>query len=329
MPPEWAPQDWLWIGFPHDPAEWPDLAAAQVQIAAFASAVAESGQEVRLLVRDAANEMRARALTHGAVQLERRGFGDVWLRDTGPLVLTDGAGNRLGQRFGFNGWGGKFLMEGDQTIGAELAKDAGLTVRTGDWVLEGGAIDGDGTGLVVTTEQCLLNPNRNPHLSRDQIEAQLKADLGFARVLWLGEGLLGDHTDGHVDNLARFVGPGRIAIPQASAADDPNRAIFTDAKSRAEAAGLEVLAVPSPGWMGEGDQAEPASYMNFAICNTVVVVPVYGSPLDAEAVATIGAMFPDRAAVGVPADAVLGGGGSFHCASQQMPAAGWAAARRT
>ncbi|WP_347302282.1 agmatine deiminase family protein [Croceibacterium sp. TMG7-5b_MA50] len=321
MPPEWAPQDWLWIGFPHDPAEWPDLAAAQVQLAAFASAVAESGQEVRLLVRDAANEQRARALTHGAVRLERREFGDVWLRDTGPLVLRDGGGRRLGQRFGFNGWGGKFLMAGDETIGAELAGDAGLPVRTADWVLEGGAVDGDGTGLVVTTEQCLLNPNRNPHLSREEIENRLAADLGFDRVLWLGDGLLGDHTDGHVDNLARFVAPGRLALPQASAPDDPNRDVFADARRRAEAAGLEVLTVPSPGWMGEGDQAEPASYMNFVICNRVVVVPTYGSPLDDSAVAAINAMFPDREAIGLWADAILGGGGSFHCASQQMPSA--------
>jgi agmatine deiminase len=321
MPPEWAPQDWLWIGFPHDPAEWPDLAAAQVQLAAFASAVAETGQEVRMLVRDAANEQRARALTHGAVRLERRVFGDVWLRDTGPLVLRDDAGARLGQRFGFNGWGGKFVMDGDQTIGAELAGDAGLDIRTADWVLEGGAIDGDGTGRVVTTEQCLLNPNRNPHLSQAEIEARLIGDLGFDNVLWLGDGLLGDHTDGHVDNLARFVGPGRIAIPQASAPDDPNARVFADARRRVEAAGLEVLAVPSPGWMGEGDQVEPASYMNFAICNQVVVVPTYGSPLDDEAVAAIGAMFTDRQAIGLPADAVLGGGGSFHCASQQMPTA--------
>ena len=322
MPPEWAPQDWLWIGFPHDPAEWPDLPAAQVQIAAFASAVAESGQEVRLIVRDAANEARARALTHGAVRLERREYGDVWLRDTGPLVLLDGQGGRLGQRFGFNGWGGKFVMAGDQTIGAELARDAGLAVREADWVLEGGAIDGDGTGLVVTTEQCLLNPNRNPQLTREAIEARLKTDLGFTRVLWLGQGLVGDHTDGHVDNLARFVGPGRLALPQASAPDDPNAAMFTEARARAEAAGLEVLAVPSPGWMGEGDQAEPASYMNFAICNQLVVVPIYGSPLDEVAVDAIGTMFPDRQAIGLPADAVLGGGGSFHCASQQMPATG-------
>ena len=164
MPPEWAPQDWLWIGFPHDGDEWPGyLARAQEQIAAFANAVAESGQQVRLLVRDAANVARARELTSAAVTLERRTYGDIWLRDTGPLVLTDGT-DRLAKRFGFNGWGGKYEMPGDQTIGAEIARDAGLPVETHDWILEGGAIDGDGTGLVVTTEQCLLNPNRNPPL---------------------------------------------------------------------------------------------------------------------------------------------------------------------
>ena len=170
MPPEWAPQDWLWIGFPHDADEWPAvLPRAQEQIAAFANAVAESGQEVRLLVRDAANEARARQLVTGAVTLERRSYGDVWLRDTGPLVLSDGSGNRAARRFGFNGWGGKYLMDGDQTIGAQLARDAGLDVDVADWILEGGAIDTDGAGQVVTTEQCLLNPNRNPHLSRGDI----------------------------------------------------------------------------------------------------------------------------------------------------------------
>ena len=322
MPPEWAKQDWLWIGFPHDPVEWPEaLSRAQEQIAAFANAVAETGQEVRLLVRDAANEARARQLTSAAVTLERRTYGDVWLRDTGPLVVCDGAGGRRAMRFGFNGWGGKFEMEGDQTIGAEIARDAGLPVETADWILEGGAIDNDGAGTVVTTEQCLLNPNRNPALSRGEIEERLKRDLGFSRVVWLGEGLLNDHTDGHVDNLARFVGPGRIAIPRASMADDPNRAIYDDARARAEDAGLEVCEMPSPGLISAGDFAEPASYMNFTVTTHLVAVPVFGSVHDEEAIAVLGSLFPGRQVVGLPADAVLAGGGGFHCASQQMPAA--------
>lgn len=316
MPPEWAPQDWLWIGFPHDAEEWPGyLGRAQEQIAGFANAVAESGQEVRLLVRDAGNEARARELCSEAVRLERRAYGDIWLRDTGPLVLNDGSALRCR----FNGWGGKYLMEGDQTIGVELARDAGLDVVTSDWILEGGALDGDGTGLVATTEQCLLNPNRNPQLSRAEIEARLARDLGFTRVLWLGDGLINDHTDGHVDNLARFVSGNRLVIPRATGPDDPNAAIYADARARAEDFGVVVVEIPSPGRITRGDWVEPASYVNFAITSHLVVVPTFGSLHDEEGVAAIAELFPDRATVGLPGDAVLAGGGGFHCASQQMP----------
>ena len=322
MPPEWAPQDWLWIGFPHDADEWPGyLPRAQEQIAAFASAVAGSGQEVRLVVRDERNEARARALAGARVILERRAYGDVWLRDTGPLVVADGAGNRVARRFGFNGWGGKYLMEGDQTIGAELAADAGLAVEYRDWVLEGGAVDGDGTGLAVTTEQCLLNPNRNPHLTRAEIEARLARDLGFDRVLWLGDGLINDHTDGHVDNLARFVALNTLALPMATGPDDPNAAIYADARARAGDFGVAIRDVPSPGRIMTGDHVEPASYMNFTVTSRLVVVPTFGSPHDADGVSAVAALFPDRDTIGLPGDAVLAGGGGFHCASQQLPAA--------
>jgi agmatine deiminase len=321
MPAEWAEQEWLWIGFPHDASLWlDDLVPAQEQIAAFANAVAETGQEVRLIVRDAANEVRARQLVSGSVRCERHAYGDIWVRDSGPLVLTGGDSGRLARRFGFNGWGGKYLLDGDQTIGASMAEAAGLAGDQADWILEGGAIDTDGTGLVVTTEQCLLNPNRNPALSREDIELRLRRDLGFSRILWLGEGLQGDHTDGHVDNLARFVAPGTLAIPVATGPDDPNAAVYADARARALDFGLEVRELPSPGRMDDAGIVEPASYMNFAICNKVVVVPTYGSYHDAEAIEAVGALFPGRAAVGIPAAAVLTGGGSFHCASQHAPA---------
>ncbi len=316
MPPEWAPQDWLWIGFPHLAEEWPGfLESAQAQIAAFANAVAESGQEVRLLVRDEANEARARTLVSGKITLERRAYGDVWLRDTGPLVRGDGSALRCG----FNGWGGKYLMDGDQQIGAELAFDGGLPVIDGDWILEGGAIDGDGTGIVLTTEQCLLNPNRNPHLSRGDIEARLARDLGFTSIVWLGDGLINDHTDGHVDNLARFVAPGEVVLPRATGGDDPNASIYANAKARILDAGLTLHQIPSPGLIERDGQIEPASYVNFAITTHLVVVPTFGSPHDEEGVAAIAALFPDRETVGLLGDAVLVGGGGFHCASQQMP----------
>lgn len=322
MPPEWHPQRWLWIGFPHDSVEWPGyLGRAQEQIAAFANAVAESGQEVRLIVRDEANHARAASLCSAAVTLETRRFGDVWLRDTGPLVVAGDGGEMRAMRFGFNGWGGKYLMDGDQEIGAELAGSAGLPVSTADWILEGGALDGDGTGLVVTTEQCLMNPNRNPHLGRADLEARLHRDLGYDRVLWLSEGLINDHTDGHVDNLARFVAPNTLALPHGTGPHDPNEAIYADAKRRAEAAGVMVREVPSPGRVMTGDRIEPASYMNFAITNNLVVVPIYGTMHDEDGVAAIARLFPHRQTIGVLADAVLAGGGSFHCSSQQMPKA--------
>lgn len=321
MPPEWAPQDWLWIGFPHLAEEWPGwLGPAQEQMGAFANAVADSGQEVRLLVRDEANEARARSLVSDSVTLERRSFGDVWLRDTGPLVLS-GPNGRIACRFGFNGWGGKYLMEGDQEIGEELARDAGLPLKVSPMILEGGAVDGDGTGLAATTEQCLLNPNRNPDMTRTAIEVELAKTLGFERLLWLGDGLINDHTDGHVDNLARFVGPGRLVVPEATGADDPNAAIYADAKARAEDFGVEVITIPSPGLITRDGAIEPASYVNFAITTHLVVVPTFGSPHDEAGVEAIAALFPDRATVSLPGDAVLAGGGGFHCASQQMPSA--------
>ena len=196
---------------------------------------------------------------------------------------------------------------------------AGVPLARHGWVLEGGAIDCDGTGLAVTTEQCLLNPNRNPKMDQNEVESHLRRDLGIDRVLWLGEGLLNDHTDGHVDNLARFVAPGVLALPE-PAKDDPNRDVFTDAADRARDFGLTVVGVPSPGRVERHGEIVPASHMNFYIANSVVVVPTYGAPSDAAAVAAIRALFPGRDCIGLRADHILTGGGSFHCITQQQPA---------
>ena len=189
-----------------------------------------------------------------------------------------------------------------------------------DWVLEGGAIDVDGTGLAVTTEQCLLNPNRNPGMSKADVETRLREQLGIERLLWLGDGLLNDHTDGHVDNLARFVAEGTLAIPVPTGTDDPNQQAYADARYRAEAFGLKVKPLPSVGRLERDGEIVPASYMNFYIGNEAVVVPTYGAANDEAAVAAVQALFPDRKAIGFRADHVLTGGGSFHCISQQVPA---------
>jgi agmatine deiminase len=321
QPPEWAKHNFIWIGFPSHFDLWEDdLTPAREEVLAFARAVhAEgAGEEVRLVAADPASVKAAQTAAPWATIVQEM-FGDIWLRDTGPIILKDES-RCSAVSFCFNGWGGKYDLEGDDTIGLRLAQTAGLNATRHEWILEGGAIDGDGTGLLVTTEQCLLNPNRNPGLGRDAIEDRLRADLGATRILWLGDGLINDHTDGHVDNLARFVGEGRLAIPEAAGSDDPNAAIYADARARAEAFGLQVVELPSPGLIEKDGQIIPASYMNFYIGNAAVVVPIYGAANDDAAVAAIGALFPDREAIGIRADHVLTGGGSFHCISQQMPA---------
>lgn len=319
-PPEWAPHAAMWIGFPSDPELWvEDLAPAQEEVAALARALHADGkgEEIILVVAAPEAAAEARRLAPFATVIEQA-FGDIWLRDTGPIVLGAGS-ERRAQGFGFNGWGGKYDLEGDDSIGERLAASASLPYAKADWILEGGAVDGDGSGLFVTTEQCLLNPNRNPSLGREEVERRLARDLGATRVVWLGEGLANDHTDGHVDNLARFVGSGRVALPE-PAEDDPNAAVYADAAARLEAAGLDVVRLPSPGRIEVDGEIIPASYMNFLIGNAAVVVPLYGSANDEAAVAAVQALFPDRLAVGLRADHILTGGGSFHCISQQIPA---------
>lgn len=316
-PPEWAPHAAVWIGFPSHAELWAaDLDPARAEVAAFAAAVHADGRGERVLLVAADDEAAAAAARLAPfAELVVEPFGDIWLRDTGPIVRGDGRA----ADFDFNGWGGKYDLAGDDTIGRRLARRRRLPAEFCNWVLEGGAIDGDGTGLAVTTTQCLLNPNRNPAMSRADIERRLADELGLDRIVWLGEGLLHDHTDGHVDNLARFVAAGRVAIPRA-AENDPNWRVYQLAAQDAQRGGLEVVEVPSPGRVLRDEEIVPASYMNFYIGNAAVVVPTYGAPNDAAAVAAIGALFPGREAVGLRADHILSGGGSLHCISQQIPA---------
>ena len=317
--PEWAPHQAVWIGFPSAADLWlEDLAPAQAEVAAFAAAVHADGkgEEVWLVAADETAGAEARRLAPFArVILEP--FGDIWLRDTAAIIVGSGD-SRKGVDFGFNGWGGKYDLPGDDTIGERLATEASMPCSRLDWILEGGAIDGDGSGTLITTAECLLNPNRNPGMGKEEIEQRLTRDLGASRIVWLGQGLANDHTDGHVDNLARFVAPGRVAIPEATT-DDPNAQAYADAAEALLDADLEVVAIPSPGLVERDGEIVPASYMNFYIGNAAVVVPLYGAPNDGAAVEAIQELFPDRKVVGLRADHILTGGGSFHCISQQVP----------
>lgn len=319
--PEWAQHEAMWIGFPSHADLWEDdLAPAQAEVAALAAALWQDGkgEEIRLVAanEDAAAEAR-RLCPFATVIVEP--FGDIWLRDTGPIVIGSGS-QRRAQGFGFNGWGGKYQLEGDDSIGERLAATAALPFAMSDWILEGGAVDGDGTGTLITTEECLLNANRNPVLDRKAIEERLLRDLGASRIIWLGKGLKNDHTDGHVDNLARFVSQGRVAIPEPTGEDDPNADVYGEAAAALLDADLAVTAIPSPGKVERDGDIVPASYMNFLIGNAAVVVPLYGAPNDDAAVEAIAALFPDHQVIGLRADHILTGGGSFHCISQQVPA---------
>ena len=305
----------MFTAFPSDPELWEgDLHPARAEVAAFVEALAKT-VPVKLLASGELALAAARdAIVHPNVTFLDVPFGDIWLRDTAPIFLT----STIGAAFRFNGWGGKYVLTNDEGLWARVADAAGATVIPHDFVLEGGAIDGDGSGLFVTTEQCLLNPNRNPDLDKPGIERALKLSLGARRILWLGEGLVGDHTDGHVDNLARFIAPGTLMIPTPTT-DDPNSAIFADARARARDGGCVVVDMPSVGRFEDTGDIRPASYMNFVIANGAVIVPQYGAPNDAAAVKALEKAFPRHKVTGLHATHILTGGGSFHCITQQQP----------
>jgi agmatine deiminase len=324
QPPEWAIHDSVWIGFPSATDLWlDDLEGAQAEVAAFARAVhaEERGEVVRLVCATEQAKARAQALAGDCARIDFAPFFDIWLRDTGPIFVRD-KDRVVGLDYLGNGWGGKYPSPLDDALARILCTQADLPRETRDWILEGGAIDIDGAGLCVTTGQCLLNPNRNPGLSRREIEERLCADLGLREILWLGVGLENDHTDGHVDNIARFVAPGVLALPEPFGNDDPNAGVFADAHDRAKAWPVEIVSIPSVGRLEDDDgEVLPASHMNFYIGNAAVVVPTYGGPSDDAAVAAVSKLFPAREVIGLRANHLLTGGGSFHCISQQLPAA--------
>jgi agmatine deiminase len=330
VPAEWSPHRAMWLGFPSHAELWEDdLEAAQAEVAALALALAGPGRErVRLMVCGEDAMAVARLLLGGAagVELVPARFGDIWLRDTGPIFTRDDGVLRAAG-FRFNGWGGKYLLDGDETVAGQIAAASGAPLTANDFVLEGGALDHDGQGTIVTTRQCLLNPNRNPGLDAAALERALATALGVRKVLWLDDGLTGDHTDGHVDNLARFVAPGVVACPIAYGADDPNAEVY-DAAARALAAmtdadglPLRVMRIPSPGLIKDEDgETVAASHMNFLIANGAVIAPTYEAAASGFALAALRSLFPTREVIGLPASAVLTGGGSFHCITQQEPA---------
>lgn len=324
IPPEWAPHKAIWTAWPSAADLWgEDLAPAREEVGAMVAALAaDAGDRMRVLVNGDEALASARAAIGEHADLIEAQFGDIWLRDTGP-IFTSGGG-ALG--FQFNGWGGKYVLAHDDKVAREIAQAAGVELSRHDFVLEGGAIEMDGEGTLITTRQCLLNPNRNATWTERGAEAALKQALGVEKILWIDEGLLNDHTDGHIDNLVRFVAPGRVVCQKSFGDDDPNAdvleeiALSLSAMSDACGRKLDVIRIPSPGIVVDEDgDPIPASHMNFLIGNKTVVVPIYSATGD-DAVNALAELFGGRRVIGLSSNAILTGGGSFHCITQQEPA---------
>ena len=343
MPGEFEPHSGCWMAWPERPDNW-RLGAkpAQRAYAAVAEAIA-AAEPVTMAVADGQFE-NARAMLPPAVRVVEVSSDDAWIRDHGPTFLVDGEGGRRGVDWRFNAWGGIYTpWDRDERVAAKVLEVEGADRYRAPIVLEGGSIDVDGEGTVLTTEECLLNPNRNPELSREQIERVLLDYLGAEKVVWLGAGVFEDETDGHVDNLACFARPGTVLLTWTDDEDDPQHAISRDARERLEAATdargrrFEVVLLPSPGPLqlsaeeAEGIDAREGtlprlagerlagSYVNFYLGNSRIVMPLLDPRHDSEAEAILRRAFPGREVVGVPAREILLGGGNIHCITQQVP----------
>jgi agmatine deiminase len=324
LPPEWARQDALWTAWPShtDEGRWPPgvMEKARAEIAQMIRE-ASAGQTVNIIAMGEEPVQSARETLKDTATIIPAKFGDLWLRDTGPIFAFDETGTLISLRFKTNGWGGKYIYEFDDIIGDRIAEIAKTPIRRHDFVLEGGSIEHDGEGLLMTTRECILNPNRNPGWDQETAEKHLKAAFGAHRIIWLDDGMLNDHTDGHIDNIARFIAPNHVVCQSPSGKDDPNTDVFKNIHKTLKNAGLEVIQIPSPGlYKDESGDIVPASHMNFIITNAAVVVPVYGTASQEDALTALQHLFPHRKVVGVSSKAVLTGGGSFHCITQQQPA---------
>jgi agmatine deiminase len=322
MPAEWEPHERTLMGWPCRTSLWGEtMEAAREVYAAVANAIA-AFEPVTMIANAGADAAQARTACSAGVEIVALPLDDSWLRDSGPIYVRREDGGRVAVHFRFNAWGEKFdPWDRDAAVGRLIAEQLGDEVITAPLVLEGGSICVDGAGTLITTEQCLLSPSRNPSLSRDQIEAELRERLGPDRVVWLGQGLIEDRdTDGHVDLIAAFTGRD-AALLQTVAPDNQNYARCEENRERLQAAGIAVRELPFLPYADVAGETVAAGYLNFYICNGAVIVPVTGAPTDADALAIIADAYPGREVVAVPGAVLAYGGGGPHCITQQVPSA--------
>jgi agmatine/peptidylarginine deiminase len=335
LPAEWEPQSGVQLTWPHAQTDWaPRLDAVEPVFAAIGAAIARR-ESLLVVCQDADHRSHVLShLTRAGADLDRVQLGiapadDTWARDHGPITVIE-EGQPLLLDFLFNGWGGKFPADQDNRLTRNLAAQGrfgSVPVREVDLVLEGGSIESDGAGTLLTTRQCLLTPTRNPSLSQEAIEQRLREHLGAERVLWLEHGHLeGDDTDGHIDTLARFCDPATIAHVDSDDPGDPQQAELTRMVEELallrtrEGEPYQLIPLPLPAPIFDGGHRLPATYANFLIINDAVLVPVYEDPADAIALERLGAAFPGRIVVGIDCRELIRQGGSLHCLTMQFPA---------
>jgi agmatine deiminase len=336
MPAEWEPHRGTWLSWPHNEASWPGKFEPVPGIFATLARHLAEHEEVHINVAGPAMEAGAiRALDAAGADRRHVFFhynptNDAWCRDHGPIFVQRGPGSGREQAildWGYNAWGGKYPpFDLDDVVPQGIARELGLPLHEPGIILEGGSIDVNGQGTLLTTESCLLNPNRNPGLDRGDIEAYLRAYLGVSKILWLGDGIVGDDTDGHVDDITRFVSPDTVVTVVEDDAGDENYEPLQDNMERLremtdqDGRPLRIVTLPMPRPLYHDGQRLPASYANFYIANGLVVLPIYDPERDAVAAATLASLFPDRKIVGVDCTDLVWGLGAFHCVTQQWPA---------
>lgn len=325
LPAEWEPHTAVWLAWPHDEITFSGrLAKVEQDFVKIISAIHQS-EQVELIVLDEpmkvrASEMLSRAgVILGKVNFRMTHYVDGWMRDCSPLFVRDDKNELVATNWRFNAWGSKFPdLLPDAALPEKIAKWLELPIRKADLVLEGGAIEVNGEGVCLTTEQCLLNPNRNPGKSHEDIEKYLQDFLGIEKTIWLKEGIAGDHTDGHIDEVARFVGKNKVVSSYEDNENDPNYEILKSAYEEL-AKHFEVIKLPMPHMQYDDGSRSPVSYTNFYIGNTVILAAVFGDPRDAEALEILALQFPGRQIIPIDCRDIIYGGGAVHCLLMQQP----------
>ncbi len=335
MPAEWERQEAVWISWPHNLDTWPSEMLKEVEdsYTQFVKAL-HTGQKIKILVNneDFKRNVELKLKNSGIWDFKNIIFYQInnvdgWIRDYGPtFVVNDKTKQKAVVKWIFNAWGNKYEdLKQDNHIPYKMNEILKLPIFEPKIVLEGGSIEVNGSGTLLTTEQCLLNKNRNPALTRKQIENYLKEYLNVSNILWLKEGIAGDDTDGHIDDIARFVNRNTVVCAFEDNKNDENHHILKEnyellVKMKDEAGNeLNIIKLPMPGFVGDKERRWPASYCNFYIGNETVVVPVFGHENDKKALAILQELFPKRKVVGINSREMVYGFGSFHCLTQQEP----------